>query len=345
MGNADNSIVPSNIENNTDNTGGAEASVSEDPVILELKHVCKTFKGGKKSTETKAVQDVSLVVRQGKSIGVVGESGCGKSTIARMITQFTPTSSGQILLDGQDITNIGPSGAKEIYRKVQMVFQDPYSVFSPRMQVGTFLEEGLLHFGIMSHAEAAKEAVALMEQVELSPDLLTRFPHQLSGGQQQRVAIARAISIKPKLLILDEATSALDVSVQKQVLKLLVKLQKRNNLSYLFIGHDLAVIRSITDQVIVMYAGRLMEEIDSEELDYHACHPYTQRLLGSVFSIHDRDVKEIELEYLGMEDDRESKGCVFCNRCPYAMDICSKEAPVMRTLHDNHRIACHLKDF
>ena len=308
--------------------------------ILELKNVSKIFGAGT-AHEVPAVRDVSLQVMPGDSVGIVGESGCGKSTVARMVTKLTDITSGEIWFDGENITRIGEKETRNVYRKIQMVFQDPYSVFSPRMQVGTFLEEGLVHFGICSRPEARKQAAEWMERVELSPELMERLPHQLSGGQLQRVVIARAISIRPKLIILDEATSALDVSVQKQVLKLLVRLQKELNLTYLFIGHDLAVVRSLCERIAVMYAGQIVEVFDSEDLGHNTGHPYTQKLLGSVFSIHDRNQKEIQLETLSMEDSGyEKQGCVYQKRCPHATEKCRTEQPVMEACGTPHRIAC-----
>lgn len=308
--------------------------------ILELKQVCKTF-GADTEHEVPAVQNMSLKVFEGDSLGIVGESGCGKSTVARLVTRLTDCTSGEIWFDGKDITKTGLKETRDIYRNIQMVFQDPYSVFSPRMQVGTFLEESLVFFGICSRDEARKEAVRLMAMVELSPELLDRLPHQLSGGQLQRVVIARAISIRPKLVFLDEATSALDVSVQKQVLRLLVRLRKELKLTYIFIGHDLAVVRSICDRIAVMYAGQVVEVFDSEDLMENTGHPYTHKLLDSVFSIHDRHQKEILLETLSMEDSGyERTGCVYQKRCPYVTERCRTETPVMEACGTPHRIAC-----
>lgn len=306
--------------------------------ILELKHVSKTF--ASKTGDVPAVRDVSFSVKEGESVGLVGESGCGKSTMARLITKLTGTTLGEILLEGTDIIKLSKKEDRNIYRKVQMVFQDPYSVFSPRMTIGTFLEEGLVFFGIMSRKEAHKEAEKLMTMVDLPVELMDRLPHQLSGGQLQRVVIARAISIRPKIVILDEATSALDVSVQKQVLELLVRLQKEFHLTYLFIGHDLAVVRSITDKIAVMYAGRIVEKIPSKDLA-EARHPYTQKLLDSVFSIHDRNEKEIQLEPLSMEDiGYEDQGCPYQRRCLYATDQCRSEVPELEEIAEGHSIAC-----
>lgn len=309
--------------------------------LLELKHISKTFDAGK-AGKVPAVRDVSLKIMPQESVGIVGESGCGKSTLARLITRLADVSSGQIFLDGEDITGAKKKKLHDVYRKVQMVFQDPYSVFSPRMTIGTFLEEGLVFFDIMSRAEAGREAAKLMKQVDLQPELMERLPHQLSGGQLQRVVIARAISIHPELVILDEATSALDVSVQKQVLELLVRLQKELNLTYAFIGHDLAVVRSITDRIAVMYAGLIVEKIPSSDLEM-AIHPYTRKLLDSVFSIHDRNKKEIQLETLSMQDAGYTKtGCPYQMRCPYADDRCRSQLPELKALSEDnrHQAAC-----
>ena len=308
--------------------------------ILRLSHVSKIFYSDKTGV-IPAVRDVSLDVRQGECVGIVGESGCGKSTIARMVTRITNITEGQIFLEGENISQIPDKHFKKIYKRIQMVFQDPYSVFSPRMQIGTFLEEGLVHYKIASRSEARKEAEILLSMVDLSPELLDRFPHQLSGGQLQRVVIARAISIEPKLIILDEATSALDVSVQKQVLLLLVKLQKRLELTYLFIGHDLAVVRSICNRIVVMYAGCVVEELESERLETTAAHPYTRKLLDSVLSVHDKHKKKIEPETLTMQDSGyEKTACPYWRRCPFVHDKCRKEKPELKDYGNNHKIRC-----
>ena len=308
--------------------------------ILQLSHISKIFYS-EKTGEIPAVTDVSLDVSEGECVGIVGESGCGKSTIARMITRITNVTEGKILLDGQDITTVPEKDLKSVYQKIQMVFQDPYSVFSPRMQVGTFLEEGLVYYGITTRKQARKEAQTLLRMVELSTDLLDRFPHELSGGQLQRVVIARAISIEPRLVILDEATSALDVSVQKQVLKLLVKLQQRLGLTYLFIGHDLAVVRSISHRIVIMYAGIVVEEIPSEKIEGSAAHPYTRKLLDSVFSIHDREKKKITLETLTMQDaGYEKQGCPYQKRCPFAQNKCRTEKPELIDYGNGHKVRC-----
>ena len=253
-------------------------------MLLELKHVSKQFDLGRGKRLT-AVSDVSFTVPAGESMGLVGESGCGKSTIARMITGLIPVNGGEILLQGKRICGLKGSAQREVYRHIQMVFQDPYSAISPRMPVGTFLTEGLVYFRIMSRRQASDEVPKLLRMVDLEPELAERLPHQLSGGQLQRVVIARAVSIHPELVILDEATSALDVSVQKQILKLLVRLQEEFHLTYLFIGHDLAVVRSITQTICVMKDGRIVETLPSAELAQRAQNAYTRQLLGAVFSM------------------------------------------------------------
>ena len=306
--------------------------------ILELRHISKTFRtdDGK---EVRAVRDASLAVYPGECVALVGESGCGKSTIARMITRLIDPTAGEILLDGREISKLEGRELRDLYRDIQMVFQDPYSVFSPRMNIGTFLGEGLVHHGIMSRAQATEEAKKLLELVELSPELMDRMPHQLSGGQLQRVVVARAVSIRPKLLLLDEATSALDVSVQKQVLKLLMRLRKELDLTYVFIGHDLAVVRSIADRIAVMYAGLIVEELPSEDLE-KAEHPYTKRLLQSVFSVHDRNRKVIQVEDMSVTAANQIPGCPFQPRCPLCRPECADTCPELRELGPDHRAAC-----
>ena len=308
--------------------------------LLELKGLTKTFPMGKHDC-LRAVRGVDLTLNRGESLGIVGESGCGKSTIARMVAQLTDVSEGMILFDGRDVTHLPRGHRKALWRRVQMVFQDPYSVFSPRMTVGEFLTEGIVHFGIANHRQAREMLPGLLDRVELPAELAQRLPHQLSGGQQQRVVIARALSIQPELLILDEATSALDVSVQRQILKLLMRLKDEMGLTMLFIGHDLAVVRSVTDRIAVMYAGRLVEELPSASLREEAAHPYTLRLLESVFSTGDRGSKQIVLEDLSLiEKGRRMDGCPYQPRCAEACEACIHTCPALTLCGEDHRVAC-----
>ena len=312
--------------------------------LLELKGLTKTFPVGKHDS-LRAVRSVDLTLKRGESLGIVGESGCGKSTIARMVAQLTEVSDGQILFEGKDVTHLPRPRRRELWRNVQMVFQDPYSVFSPRMTVGDFLTEGLVHFGIASRSQARDMLPELLGRVELPSELAERLPHQLSGGQQQRVVIARALSIHPKLLILDEATSALDVSVQRQILKLLMRLKGEMDLTMLFIGHDLAVVRSVTDRIAVMYAGQLVEELPGEGLREQASHPYTRRLLGSVFSTNDRGHKQIAIEDLSLiERGRKLEGCPYQPRCAEAQERCASECPKLKYNGKGHGIACFARE-
>ena len=315
-----------------------EQSMEKQVPILELRHLSKTFKtdDGK---EVRAVRDASLSVYPGECVGVVGESGCGKSTIAKMVTRILNPTDGEILLDGQEISKLKGKPLRNLYKDIQMVFQDPYSVFSPRMSVGTFLCEGLVYHGIMSRSQAKEEAKQLLQMVELPVELMDRMPHQLSGGQLQRVVVARSVSIHPKVLLLDEATSALDVSVQKQVLELLCRLRKEMKLTYFFIGHDLAVVRTIADRIAVMYAGMIVEEMKSEDLD-KASHPYTQRLLQSVFSVHDRNQKVIQVEDMGVTAASQILGCPFQPRCPLGDSECENTCPSLKEIGADHQAAC-----
>ena len=311
---------------------------------MALKGLTKTFPVGKHD-HLRAVRSVDLTLHRGESLGIVGESGCGKSTIARMVAQLTEVTDGQILFEGRDVTRLSRSQRRELWRNVQMVFQDPYSVFSPRMTVGDFLTEGLVHFGIASRSRAREMLPELLGRVELPAELAERLPHQLSGGQQQRVVIARALSIRPKLLILDEATSALDVSVQRQILKLLMRLKGEMDLTMLFIGHDLAVVRSVTDRIAVMYAGQLVEELPGEGLREQASHPYTRRLLGSVFSTNDRGHKQIAIEDLSLiERGRKLEGCPYQPRCAEAQERCASECPKLKYIGKGHGIACFARE-
>lgn len=310
-------------------------------VLLEMKGLCKAFPiaGGER---LQAVRGVDLTLRRGESLGIVGESGCGKSTIARMIAQLTEPTEGRITLEGKDITRLRRSQRREVWRCVQMVFQDPYSVFSPRMTVGDFLMEGIVYFGIAPRREALARIPQLLNMVELPAELAERLPHQLSGGQQQRVVIARALSIQPELLILDEATSALDVSVQRQILALLMRLKQELDLTMLFIGHDLAVVRSVTNRIAVMYAGQVVEELASAGLTEAAVHPYTRQLLGAVFSTKDRGHKSIEIEDLSLiEKGRHMAGCPYQPRCKKATPMCEGLCPTLKELQPGHRVACH----
>lgn len=310
--------------------------------ILNIKNVTKQFnlQDGKKLT---ALDNVSLELYSGECLGIVGESGCGKSTLANIIANLETLTSGNIIYKNEDISNLSGEKLRQNRRKLQMIFQDPSESFNPRMKIGELVSEPLLNFKLMNRSEASLETKKLLQMVGLTEELIGRYPHQLSGGQKQRVAIARALSLEPEIIICDEATSALDVSIQEQVIRLLIDLQKEKGLSYIFIGHDLAVVRNISDRIVVMYLGRVVEVLESDKLTEAAVHPYTKALLASVFSVKGSSNTEIEI----IEGDPPSPsdiqpGCGFNSRCKKCIDKCFKEKPELKEIGKNHLVACHL---
>ena len=311
----------------------------DNAALLEIKNVSKEFPVKKKKLY--AVSDVSFAVSRGETLGLVGESGCGKSTIARMIAGSLPVTSGSITLDGVDYTNMPKKEFAVFRRNIQMVFQDPLSSFSPRMRIGTYLCEPRVNYDHVSKKTAMAEAEDLLAKVGLPAEFLLRYPHELSGGQLQRVAIARAIAISPKLLICDEATGALDVSIQNQIAKLLVELVEENNIGCLFIGHDLALVRSVTQRVAIMYLGRIVEFLDSETLQEECLHPYTEALLDSIFDVYCNQDEDIKL----LAGEAPSplvvhSGCPFAQRCDYCTEQCRCQLPELRHVNGNHYVAC-----
>lgn len=257
--------------------------MSEQEILLAAEKVCKVFEPekGKKFT---ACRDISLQLHKGETLGLVGESGCGKSTFVRTIMGLHPATSGRILFKGEDITNIKGEKRREMARHIQMIFQDPATAFNPKMRIKDIICEPLRNFAKVSDKEAEARAVELLRQVELPPEMALRYPHELSGGQRQRVGIARALILEPEIIICDEATSALDVSVQDSIAKLLAEIQKKRGVSYIFICHDLALVSLISHRVAVMQQGSIVEELRGDKLA-EARHPYTRKLLSSVFAV------------------------------------------------------------
>ena len=307
--------------------------------LLEVSHVSKRFPVKKR--ELRAVSDVSFTLSRGEILGIVGESGCGKSTLARMIVASLPVSEGSMVLSGTDYTAMQGRELRAFRRRIQMVFQDPLSSFSPRMKIGTYLCEPRRNYDHIPKAEAMAEAEDLLEQVGLPREFIHRYPHELSGGQLQRVAIARAISIHPDLLVCDEATGALDVSIQDQIARLLVRLIEEQNIGCIFIGHDLAFVRSVTQRIAIMYLGRVVELVNSEELEQVCCHPYTKALLGSIFDVYCDQKEPIRL----LEGEPPSPlevhtGCAFAARCPLCSQECLASVPELRELAPGHLAAC-----
>ena len=310
--------------------------------ILKINNLTKKFnlQNGKKLT---AVDNVSFELYSGECLGIVGESGCGKSTVAKILTLLESVTSGNIIYKTKDITNLKGEELRQNRRNLQMIFQDAAESFNPRMKIGDIAREPLLNFKFMNKREAETEAKKLLAMVGISEEFMKRYPHQLSGGQKQRVAIARALSLQPEIIVCDEATSALDVSIQDQVIKLLMNLQKEKGLSYIFIGHDLAVVRNISHRIIVMYLGRIVEVIDSDKLVTDAAHPYTKALLDSVFSV--KMENKTEIESIKGEPPSPSDiepGCAFSSRCTKCIDKCLKEKPELKEISENHFTACHL---
>jgi dipeptide transport system ATP-binding protein len=286
-----------------------------------------------------AVGGVSFALDAGKTLAVVGESGCGKSTLARMVTLIEKPTAGALVLDGVDAVN-PPSGAtKKLRRTVQIVFQNPYGSLNPRKRVGSILEEPLIINTDVSKTERRALAIEMMTKVGLRPEQYGRYPHMFSGGQRQRIAIARALMLRPKLLVADEPVSALDMSVQAQVLNLLVDLQREMGLAYLFISHDLGVVRHIAHDVMIMYLGIAVEHGPKERIFARALHPYTQALLGATPGMG-RDRKRIIPKGELPSPLNPPKGCVFSTRCPYVTDLCRAERPPLRSV-DSRLVACH----
>jgi oligopeptide/dipeptide ABC transporter ATP-binding protein len=318
-------------------------SSTSDP-ILEVRDMVKHFpvKGGR----IYAVNGVSLSQARGETIGIVGESGCGKSTLARTVLRLIEPTSGQLWFDGEDLLRLSPRTLRRRRRDMQIIFQDPYASLDPRVRIGTSIEEPLLIHGFGNRADRGRRVAELLELVGLGAAAASRYPHEFSGGQRQRIGIARAIAAGPKLVIADEPVSALDVSIQSQILNLLVELRDRLTLSLLFISHDLAVIRYISERVAVMYLGQLVEVGDAATIYEQPAHPYTQALLSAIPQPDpERRRKRIVLAGDVPSPEHPPAGCPFHPRCPQAMGRCRTEVPLERNLGTPARprlVRCHL---
>ena len=315
-------------------------------IILQTENLKKYFRI-RRGQEVKAVDGVSIQVERGKTLGLVGESGCGKSTLGRTLIRIYDPTDGKILLNGKDITGKSTRAFRqELARSVQMIFQDPYACLNPRMTVSDLIAEGWdLNRAIhLSAAERKEKVLELLRIVGLNEEHANRFPHEFSGGQRQRIGIARALSMEPELIICDEPISALDVSIQAQVMNLLLNLQGEKGLSYIFIAHDLSMVRYISDTVAVMYLGSLMEYASNRELYEHPQHPYTKALFSAIPVANPRQEKQrqrIELKGEIPSPIHAPKGCKFCTRCAYAKPICSEQAPALKECAPGHMVACH----
>ena len=322
--------------------------MSEQVELLRVEGLKKHFpiKGGlfgKTIQHVKAVDGISFNVNKGETFGIVGESGCGKSTAGRTIMRMLEPTAGKVIFQGQDITHINKDEMRELRKDIQIVFQDPFASLNPRMRVYKIIEEPLINFGVTDKAERHRRVLEVADQVGISQAQLKRLPHEFSGGQRQRIGIARALISKPKLIIADEPVSALDVSIQSQVLNLMKDLQKEFGLTYIFISHDLSVIKHFCDRIGVMYLGKMVEISEKEKLYEEPLHPYAQALLSALPSSH----PSIKKERIILKGDVPSPsdppdGCTFHPRCFACMDICKTVKPKLQLIDGTHEVSCHL---
>lgn len=312
--------------------------------LIQVKNLKKYFEVGKNQV-LKAVDNISFNIKEGETLGLVGESGCGKSTTGRTIVRLYDATGGEVLFEGENIHKLNRTRAKEFSKKAQMIFQDPYASLDPRMTVGDIIGEGMDIHHLYQGRERMERIYELLNIVGLNKEHADRFPHEFSGGQRQRIGIARALAIEPKFIVCDEPISALDVSIQAQVVNLLITLQHDLNLTYLFIAHDLSMVKHISDRVAVMYLGVIVELAGSEELYAHTLHPYTKALLSAI-PISDPEIEKNRQRIL-LEGDVPSpinppSGCRFKKRCKYAKAVCDEVQPELREVEKGHFVACHL---
>ncbi|MEI8348515.1 MAG: oligopeptide/dipeptide ABC transporter ATP-binding protein [Candidatus Omnitrophota bacterium] len=306
-----------------------------------VKHfpVTSGFFGGKAGV-VHAVSGVSFFLKEGETLGLVGESGCGKSTLAKLVARLIAPDSGTIIFEGKDVTRLNTKALKSFHRNLQFVFQDPYSSLNPRMTAAKIIAEPLSIHGIAGGTVLTEKVNQLLDIVGISKNARNRYPHEFSGGQRQRIGIARALALNPKLIIADEPISALDISIQAQVLNLFLRLQKEFHLTYLFISHDLRIIEYMSDRIMVMYLGKIMEIAPAKDLYFHPIHPYTQALLSDIPALGGRSSKRIILKGEIPSPINPPWGCRFHTRCIYVQDRCRNEEPPL-SLRDDRLFACH----
>lgn len=313
-------------------------------ILIQVKNLKKHFKMGRRSV-LKAVDDVSFDIYRGETLGLVGESGCGKTTCGKTILGLYKTSGGEVTFDNIDVHKLKSREKKEYTKKAQIIFQDPYSSLNPRMTIGDIIGEGIDIHKLYKGKERRDKIYELLDLVGLNSDHISRFPHEFSGGQRQRIGIARALAIEPDFIVCDEPISALDVSIQAQIVNLLIELQRKKNLTYLFIAHDLSMIKHISDRVGVMYLGNLVELTTSKDLYENPQHPYTKALLSAIpipDPTEERKKKRILIDGEIPNNTDQILGCKFASRCNVAKDICKTQAPQLTQYFQGHFVACHL---
>lgn len=317
--------------------------MAEKEVLIEVKDLKKYFKVGR-NAQLKAVDGVNFKIYKGETLGLVGESGCGKTTCGKTVMGLYDATGGQVIFDGTDIHSLSKKEKKEFTKRAQIIFQDPYSSLNPRMTVGDIIGEGIDIHNLYRGEERMEKIYELLELVGLNREHASRFPHEFSGGQRQRIGIARALAIEPEFIVCDEPISALDVSIQAQVVNLLIELQKKKNLTYLFIAHDLSMVKHISDRVGVMYLGNMVEFAGSDELYDEPMHPYTKALMSAI-PIPDpnaeKEKKRIPIEGEIPSPINPKPGCRFAARCRYATDLCRQETPALIEVKPDHYVACH----
>ncbi len=316
--------------------------------LVRVQDVSKVFVTGnqffkRNKKVLRAVDKVSFEIKKGETLGIVGESGCGKSTLGRCLLGLLPVTAGHIFEYGEDITNMDKSGIQALRRKSQIIFQDPYASLNPRMTVYEIIKEPLNNYRLYSQEERHQLVFKMMEKVNLQPEHAFRYPHEFSGGQRQRIVIARALILEPEFVVADEPVSALDVSVRSSILNLMRSIQRESDITFLFISHDLSVVKYVSDRIAVMYLGRVVEMADGDEIFHNVLHPYTRELIAAIPTLENRKVKQkAEVEQGLIDSDACREGCKYCNRCKLQKPICKEIVPELREYKANHWVACHL---
>lgn len=311
--------------------------------LVEIRSLKKYF-NVKDGQTVKSVDDISIEIRRGETFGLVGESGSGKSTLGKTLVGLQSPTSGEIIYNDQNVLELDKETARNVNKEMQIIFQDPHASLNPRMRVGEIIAEGIDAYKLAKGKQRTERIYELLERVGLRPEHAKRFPHEFSGGQRQRIGIARALAVEPKFIVADEPISALDVSIQAQVINLMEELKETEGLTYLFIAHDLGMVKHISDRIGVMYLGKMMELSNSDDMFRNPLHPYTQALLSAIPKANPRTAKRERIVLMGdpPSPTNPPSGCRFRTRCPHAMDICAAKVPEWKQVEDEHWVACHL---